>query len=346
MVFLHWEYRQARPALNWAFVEAVLARWALPSGVQAIDDLGGAYNRNGRVQTLGADVVVRVRPPWLTVRRVQGVHRLLGALHAAGLQTPLPRRTSRGESTAYVMGHLVEVYDYLPEAANRDWSNARWRAAFAHLGVLHTALSRLSMMLTPPLISNYAAPQHLQAMLTQTLARLEALPQDPDRAEALAMLAEALRVAARIEMYRVTQQPRLPQQLIHGDFHLDNLLFDANEQVCYTLDFDFAATGERIFDVAYALRLALPQLTDNPDCKLSSHRVRAWLAAYDAHAPAPLSPDERAMLPYELAAIALYHIADACRVAYPLGQVLRETSYLELACHLVAHPEALLDAPC
>ncbi|MFP4321589.1 MAG: phosphotransferase enzyme family protein [Anaerolineales bacterium] len=346
MAFMHWEYRQARPSLDAALVGAILERWGLSPDFEAVQDLGGAYNRNGRVQTLGADVVVRIRPPWLTLRRVRGVHRLLHHLAERGIATPLPRTTLRGETIASVMGYLVEVYDYLPEAANREWSPARWGAAFAHLGRLHRALARLEMPLAPPLVSNYAAPHHLQAMLLQTLSRLEALPPSPDQAEALAMLGEALRVAARIDMQRAKREAHLPRQLIHGDFHLDNLLFGADGDVRYTLDFDFAAVGERVFDVAYALRLALPQLTDNPDCMLSSQRVSAWLAAYDAGAPAPLSPDERAMLPYELAAIALYHIADACRVAYPLGQVLREVAYLELAVHLADYPDALLNAPC
>ncbi|NJL93137.1 MAG: phosphotransferase [Anaerolineae bacterium] len=39
----------------------------------------------------------------------------------------------------------------------------------------------------------------------------------------------------------------MPFQLVHGDYHLDNLLFSTDDQVRYTLDFDFTAWRERIF---------------------------------------------------------------------------------------------------
>jgi Ser/Thr protein kinase RdoA (MazF antagonist) len=341
-----WQYQQERPSLDMGFIEAALKQWNMRGAPLTGDDLGGAYNCNWHVVTPYEDVVVRVRPPWLTLQRLEGIHHLLELLAREAVRTPHLCRTNSGKTYDFVQGMLVEIYDYLPEAHNRQWSVNRWRAAFAHMAQLHTAFNHIRLNLTPPLVSNYAPPNLLQAMLNETLKRLEALPSSPDQQEALAICREALRVLLKIEVGLFTLKGELPRHLVHGDYHLDNLLFDEDDQVKYTLDFDFVASRDRIFEIAYALRLALPQLTDNDRCYLDSHLVREWLEIYNNLTSYPLTDAERKFLPYYIAYVSLFYIADACRVEAPLTQVLRESPYLELACHLVAHPESLLDGTC
>jgi hypothetical protein len=84
-------------------------------------------------------------------------------------------------------------------------------------------------------------------------------------------------------------------------------------------------------------------LTDNPDCQLDSGLVRAWLDLYESRALHPLTDGERDYLGYQLAQVALFFIADACRARDPVAQVLRESPYLELAIFLVRYPGSLLE---
>lgn len=66
----------------------------------------------------------------------------------------------------------------------------------------------------------------------------------------------AQRIAARC-----TPSSTLPQQLIHRDFHLYNLLF-SGETLSGYLDFDLAQRGPRLFDVCYCSMETLAQRFD------------------------------------------------------------------------------------
>jgi homoserine kinase type II len=56
-----------------------------------------------------------------------------------------------------------------------------------------------------------------------------------------------------LNMKRHEVDPRqfasLPQQLIHGDYHLGNLLFNEEDQICGLLDFDQCATGFTAWEI-------------------------------------------------------------------------------------------------
>ncbi len=71
-------------------------------------------------------------------------------------------------------------------------------------------------------------------------------------------VARARRIAARI-----TSTAGLPQQLIHRDFHLYNLLF-SGDQVSGYLDFDMLMRGPRLFDLCYCSIETLAKRFDEP----------------------------------------------------------------------------------
>jgi Ser/Thr protein kinase RdoA (MazF antagonist) len=338
--------QDTRPTFSFPLIQAILQRWGLLGDPLAVNDLGGSYNRNWRIRLVEDDVVVRIRPPWITPQRLGDVHSLQRLLNQYQMATPRLRLSIYGHTYEWIEGRLVEVYDYLPEAEQRHWSTERWQGAFEHMGKLHAAFQQADVAVTPPLVSNYAPPRQLRLLLHLTLQQLEILPRSPEQKEGVAICKAAEQVRLQVEVQLETLRPHLPHQLVHGDFHLDNLLFDEQEHVRYTLDFDFTAWRERLYEIAYALRLALPQLTQNSECRLESSLVRGWLAIYDDSTLTPLTETERAALPYELALAALYFIAQACRTTDPLAQVLRESAYLELACFLVEHPSALLEGEC
>ncbi|MGE5677300.1 MAG: phosphotransferase [Pseudomonadota bacterium] len=96
-----------------------------------------------------------------------------------------------------------------------------------------------------------------------------------------------------------TSCPELPQTIIHGDWHQNNLIFNKDEDVCSILDFDFMTRAERIFDVAYALwRLRF----SNDDKELAS----AFMKGYGT-----LTDEEIEMLPLEICRIVYYYICSS-----------------------------------
>jgi Ser/Thr protein kinase RdoA (MazF antagonist) len=273
--------------------------------------------------------------------RLREIHALQHRLQECHIPNPPPRLSIYGQTYEFIKGRLVEVCDYLPQAAKRHWTQGRWAQSFAHMAQLHQVLDGLGWQITPPTVSNYASTSLLRLMLRATAEKIAAHSPSPEQAEALAMCQEAERLRSLIETRLEALNPKLPSQLIHGDFHLDNLLFDAQESVTHTLDFDFLGWRERVYEIAYALRAALPQLTDNLEGRLDAGLIGAWLRIYNEHSPKPLTPAELTALPYFLSLVLLYFIAQAGQQTDPQGQVLREGPYLELACYLVNYPDSL-----
>lgn len=333
-------FERPRAHLENIDVQRVLQYWGIPGKLLETKDLGGSYNANIRATTTRADVVLRVRQPWVTVKRVRDVHHILYRLSEWDINTPLPRMTRAGGTYAHFDSRLVEVFDYLPEEVNRRWCDNRWHASFQHLGHLHNALLSVGHDLTPPLVSNYARLELSFVMLGHTRARLEELPPSSNRREALAICDYAEVTLHKIAAFWDENHFNLPFQLIHGDFHLDNLLFDDADNVAYVIDFDFLGWRERVYELAYALRMALPQLTDNHDGMLNGDLVAQWLNAYNRAVQNPLTLDEYETLPYQMAQVALFYICDAGRLRNPLWRVLREAHYVELAGFLVDHPQS------
>lgn len=113
-----------------------------------------------------------------------------------------------------------------------------------------------------------------------------------------------------------TTCPQLPQTIIHGDWHQNNLIFNMDEDVCSIMDFDFMTRAERIFDIAYALwRLRL----SNKETGLP----RAFMKGYGA-----LTDEEIEMLPLEICRIVYYYICSS---------TLSQNPKYELTNHLKTH---------
>jgi Ser/Thr protein kinase RdoA (MazF antagonist) len=69
----------------------------------------------------------------------------------------------------------------------------------------------------------------------------------------------------RLERIAARRSPSaaLPQQLIHRDFHLYNVLFEDDRASGY-LDFDMLMSGPRLFDVCYCSMETLAKRFDEP----------------------------------------------------------------------------------
>jgi Ser/Thr protein kinase RdoA (MazF antagonist) len=172
---------------------------------------------------------------------------VLGVLRDRGLPVPEHVRTGRGEPFAALGDQGVScLYRALPgehyESFDGKEGVLRARQVGKALGLLHLALAEVPGHTS---FERYGPEAHLAGELSAPgsgydLARLE-------------------RIAARRE-----PSAELPQQLIHRDFHLYNVLFSKGRPSGY-LDFDMLMRGPRLFDVCYCSIETLAKRFDEPE---------------------------------------------------------------------------------
>jgi homoserine kinase type II len=148
-----------------------------------------------------------------------------------------------------------------------------------------------------PLFANHVKPWEANDWAARAARRVRAW--GPSRDEL--RLAEATEELAR----RVTAAERkfvaaLPRQLAHGDFWDSTVFFRAGRVVLVT-DFDFMGERARIDDLALNLYYANSTFSEDPLSDDRLQRLRRLVEAYNRGLDDPLTPDERAALPFALA---------------------------------------------
>jgi len=170
--------------------------------------------------------------------RIAAEFRVLIHIFAAGLPVALPIVTDDGKLFAETDGAL---YTLLPYLTSTDETPSL--AAFHEIGVtvarLHRALAAFP----------YEFPSWRIDLVPRTFT------------EALQDIATRLRQDAVVAIHRTLTSRRadmvealsdLPEQRIHGDFHLGNILI-SNEKVTGLIDLDHLPIGPKIYDLAYLL---------------------------------------------------------------------------------------------
>jgi len=170
---------------------------------------------------------------------------VLRHLRERGLPVPEPMNTEHGVPFAVLGagGQVSCLYRALP-GTHYDTFDGKpglrhARQVGTALGRLHTALAELPVLG----FELYGREAHLVRELGATS------PYDVARLE---------RIAARR-----FSSAALPQQLIHRDFHLYNVLFEDDRASGY-LDFDMLMSGPRLFDVCYCSIETLAKRFDEP----------------------------------------------------------------------------------
>jgi homoserine kinase type II len=306
--------------------------------IQAARDLGGTYNLNLRLYTVGGQFVLRVHRPWVTAERVAVLQAAKHRLAAAGFPVSVPLATTEGEPALRWGNRLVEVEPFVAHDNVADsWD--RYPPAFAVLGRLHDGLTAAvdPRTFVPPRVSNYGSPTSLLAWVGQTEARIRANPPGNATGRALQVCATANEVLGKLADWWPRAAPGLPVQPIHGDYGGGNVLFRRG-RVAAVVDFDFLAMRERVYDLAYCLYWMLVRLagTELP-ADLPWEATRGMLDAYDAAAQHRLTRLERQAIPYEIARVPLYWVGEAQFLPDPALTVARLADSVKFARWTFAH---------
>lgn len=276
--------------------------------VSDVIDLGGSSSLNLLIGNGDDRYVVRVYRPYVTAARLDAIHHVRRALVAGGIPCPAALPTRDGQPWLAFDGRLVEVERYVDHDAKMD-SWARLATALPVLGRIHTILQDVAIGAEGkhPLFANHIAPQDVLDKTHRGTHRIRGWVSSPAGRQ-LADAAEDL--AQRVAAAERDLVAICPQQLVHGDFWDNNVLFRAGDVVLVT-DFDFMGERARIDDLALTLYFTSLQYPEHPVSADQILRLRRLVDAYDSGLAVPLSCAERTALPLALARQPLWSIGGA-----------------------------------
>ena len=270
------------PTLSLELLEFVAGRFGLDTN--APQDLGGSFNLNVLVD----NYVVRVYGSWVSAERVQELQRIRQTLRQEGIPIPALQPACDGSLWLAFGDCILEVEQFIP--GERMGLEDQLGAGMQMLGRLHALMVTHTIDVPPP-IANYL-PQELALDATfQATAFIRAWGPIPDEVRLVESAEKLARLLPIIE---------LPCQLVHGDFWDNNVLFD-DVGVTAVLDFDFAGSRPRVDDIALPLSYAVEH-------GVPLTKLRELVDAYDSGCAFPLSNEERRVLPFAMARMALFFL--------------------------------------
>lgn len=283
-------------AVAHALTGAVVTTWTVTPPARLTPLTNGVNNLVFRVETAaGPPRILRIYRNHADLDRVRHEVALLAALRAATLPfavpTPLPTRTGAlihilQLDDDWLAGALAVLWTELAGTHPDPVNHAQAEAAGAALALLDIALAAINATTLPgraapplrKLRQRVSAPDDIETALLQ-------LPLPP---EDTASLVDHLRSA---ETHILPLYASLPQQLVHADLDLSNILMEG-PRVSGVLDFEFAHVDLRIADLQVLMSSWRPELVGTG---AEWGVMEALGRGYTAHLP--LQPGEAQALP-------------------------------------------------
>jgi len=198
------------------------------------------------------------------------------------LPVPRPIATVDGTRHPVVEGRIVRLFPWMPGQSLRAgiWDAAPERPLLHSVGATQARLTAA--------LAGFRHPAESRA-LAWDVARL------PELVGLTDALDDPIPIAAVLDRHLAEIAPRLatlPQQLIHNDGNLDNLLVDDRAtRVVAVLDFGDAVRTARVLDLAVVASYLLPADDQYAASDVLDGLIAGWESVL------PLDPDERALLP-------------------------------------------------
>lgn len=300
-----------------------------------IYDLGGTYNLNLRLESASGPFVLRVYRPWVHPERLQQIQAQKRTLFQAGFPVCLPMTTRDGSTFFRFRDRLAECEPFITHDPPVH-DQFHYMRAFTFLGRLHSQLARQTVAdFVQPLVSNYILPEEQKSWLAHVQQKIQQTTSSHSLDQQIAsdICRVTVQLTETLQHWWKEEGNRLPQQLIHGDYRLGNILFHKQQEAPVALlDLEFIAVRERLYDIAYALYWMLWQQNaiHNPTQE-AWKQILILLSHYNAATHTPLTQQELMALPVEIARIPLYWIAEARFVAQPVPAIVRLATSISFA---------------
>lgn len=253
----------------------------------------GLVNETAFAETSSGRYVVRRNQRRLGRASLKLRHELHAWLSSRAVPCPRLVAARSGETAVEVDGRIFEVATFIEGEEYCPRCAAQSAGVGAALARYHCAVVGF------PALADSQPPRYSPSVLPGLIERLMQRDMLGDLTVQLSWYDR--RAADLRGRLRDAAYADLPQLLIHGDIHRDNLLF-CGERVVGLLDFDQVTLDARIVDLADALIAFAPGRPPDGwspwgvyDGPLDAERAGLLLAAYDG--AMPLSTAERAALP-------------------------------------------------
>ncbi len=227
------------------------------------------------------------------LERVQFTQRVHATLTDSGFPAPALVGTKRSGKPCVAVGDRVfELVRWVP-GERFGGTTGQTEGAGAALALLHRTLSGFSPL---PSVASVPSPHAAPSVIGHLTGIESALPGCKETARELATLYSAAGHAVTDAGWS-----SWPEQVIHGDWHPGNLLFN-DHAVVAVIDFDNARVGTRAYDIAsgalqFALTRGSADVNSWPD-SLDSTRFAAFCRGYEGQLSDPLSSAEVGALPW------------------------------------------------
>lgn len=284
--------RGTRAAVTAELWEVLATLWAVPR--QPDRDLGGSLNLNLLVDRGGEQLVARVHRPSVSTARLEDMQAVRDRLDAGGVPCAALVRARDGARWARAGDRLVEVERFIRHDG-RMKTPPRLARGMPVLGRIHTLLADIEVSHAGRSVefANYIEPGRVLAGTQAGSARVRSW--HPTSAERLL----AGQLGELVAAGEAGLAPKLPRQLVHGDFWDDNVFFRGDDLV-FVADFSFMAERDRIDDLALTLYYA------DTEFGLATSRdriaaLRPLTRAYARGLGNPLTDAELEALPWAIA---------------------------------------------
>ncbi|TDO49822.1 Ser/Thr protein kinase RdoA (MazF antagonist) [Kribbella sp. VKM Ac-2527] len=302
--------------------------------VTFVRDLGGNFNLNLQVFTDQGALVVRISPQWVEADRLAAVQAVRQYLRDRGWPIPRTLRSRSGRTLAQLDGRVVEVEQYVEPSGT---SMTTWPAISAGIQWLARLHEDLRAAPTSTAAAHPPMANHIEAdaEFSSTIADIRSWSLS---AEEATYVDAAEQLAASLA--HESPDCDLPRQLVHGDFWATNVYL-SGDQLTLLLDLDFLGERPRVDDLALTLFFINDHLGRSDTSSIRIAKLRNLVNDYDAALKTPLSPTERAAIPYAVVRTPLTFLRDLAYLGPSSGPeltTLRGPQY-EWALRLLSNPE-------
>jgi len=264
---------------------AALERWDI-GGVERTEPLAGGSRSSPKwvvTTPRGAFVLKRRAPGRSTEERLAFSHAFVQAAERAGVPVAAPIASRTGRTHEVLAG---AVYELFPKVAGHRWTRTAEQALAAGeaLGRLHEVGMRMAWHGPVRSGSFHGSMTVFEALRRAPAAIREVAPEADERS--VTGLCETLGTLYREASAQVEDLgfAALGSQVVHGDFHPGNLLFDGDD-VLAVIDFDAARLEPAVMDFAngllqFAARSGPGAAIDQWPCALHEARFIAFAQGY------------------------------------------------------------------
>jgi Ser/Thr protein kinase RdoA (MazF antagonist) len=247
--------------LNTQLFSRILARYGLPAGTSGPPEKG--YRNESHAYTLHdgqtLNFVLYKREPGI-LTRIQNANRVANYLAGRGFpaRRTFDTRILRLQAKEYL--RYGSLYEYLPG------TTIPWEAyTMKHLKLLGEAMSNMHALLAGQ------AQEKLPSVIAESQALLGRMQTYLGQPSVQNALRTKLGATLRVPAFDFSVFEAYPQQPLHMDFVRSNILFDNTPALTGVIDFEKAAYGPPVFDIARTLAFLLVDCKYKPEEKIRKY---------------------------------------------------------------------------